>query len=622
MLDLSRLSLEQRQAVLAGDGPLLIVAGPGSGKTTVLAARIAYLVVGRHIAPTSILAIAFATKAARELRARLVGVLGDAGRAVEVTTFHALGLRIIRQWHEELGFAPGPLAVYDDREARALLAEIATALGVDTTGETVPQLVATLTRHRLLGEPAEDAVALHPLVEAYETALRRRCAVDFPAMLTLPLQLFEAHPEALRVCQDAYRHVLCDEFQDVCAAQYTLLRRLTESHGNLTVVGDPCQTVYGWRGADVRFLLHFQRDFPRARLIHLHQNFRATRRLVELSNALGARLAYCRPLRSDNPLGDRARLYLARDEATEVAFVAREIERLCAVGEVERLGDVAVLYRTNPQAHRLGVALRQHSIAYRVRGRGDLFARREVQDALAYLRLAYHPADTAALARIVNVPPRHLGRLADDKLGQPTPVHDLLQLARPVGLQAVASAEALASLIDDLHHQSERVGLALLLDAALDRSGYRDWLADQVDGAQRLEHLAELRRLLAAVDTDPADWLAEGGLSDDADSADEADQVVLTTIHGAKGGEWRVVFVVGVEEGLLPHAHALAHPTDMNAALEEELRLAYVAVTRPRERLYLTCSRSRQRGDQRYRCQPSRFLRGLPLDSSEGSSSH
>ncbi|MCW5880200.1 MAG: UvrD-helicase domain-containing protein [Anaerolineae bacterium] len=621
MLDLSRLSLEQRQAVLAGDGPLLIVAGPGSGKTTVLAARIAYLVVGRHIPPTSILAIAFATKAARELRARLVGVLGDAGRAVEVTTFHALGLRIIRQWREELGFGPGPLAVYDDREARALLVETATALGLDTTRETVPQLVATLTRHRLRGEPPKDADPLHPLAEAYETALRRRCAVDFPAMLTLPLRLFETHPEALRVCQDAYRHVLCDEFQDVCAAQYALLRRLTEAHGNLTVVGDPCQTVYGWRGADVRFLLHFQRDFPRARLIHLHQNFRATRRLVELANALGAELAYGRPLRSDNPLGDRARLYLARDEATEVAFVAQEIERLRAVGEVERLGEVAVLYRTNPQAHRLGVALRQHGIPYWVRGRGDLFARREVQDALAYLRLAYDPADTAALARIINIPPHRLSRLAELVSRQPTPAHDLPPLAQPLGPRAVADVEALASVIDELHAQSARGGPYLLLDAALDRSGYRDWLADQMDGAQRLEHLAELRRLLVTVDTNQADWLAEGHLSDDVDTADEADQVVLTTIHAAKGGEWRVVFVVGVEEGLLPHTHALAHDADMDAALEEELRLAYVAVTRPRERLYLTCSRWRQRGDQRYRCQPSRFLHGLPLDSSEGNSS-
>ena len=618
MLDLSQLSLEQRQAVLAGDGPLLIVAGPGSGKTTVLAARIAYLVVGRHIAPTSILAVAFATKAARELRTRLVGILGEQGQAVDVTTFHAFGLRIIRHWREELGFGPGPLAVYDDREAHALLRDVTNTLGVDGKRWPLTQLAADLTRYRLRDGQGEGSEILQSLAAAYEATLRRRGAVDFPAMLTLPLQLFEAHPEALRLYQDAYRHVLCDEFQDVCATQYTLLKGLTEQHGNLTVVGDPCQTVYGWRGADVRFLLHFQRDFPRARLVHLHQNFRATRHLVELANALGGSLAYRCPLRSDNPPGERAYLHLATDEQAEAVFVATEVERLRAAQKIERLGEIAVLYRTNPQAHRLAVTLQQRGIPYRVRGRGDLFARREVRDVLAYLRLAYNPADAAALARIVNVPPRRLGRLGELLARQPSTTHSLTMLAHPLGPQVMSSVDSLVSLIGDLHTQSTRVRPDLLLDLVLERTGYRDWLAHQVDGAQRLEHLADLRRLLAGIDGDPADWLTECQVGEGADAPDEADRVVLTTIHGAKGGEWRVVFVVGVEEGLLPHTHALADALHADEAVEEELRLAYVAMTRPRERLYLTCSRSRQRGEQRSACQPSRFLDGLPLNRSRG----
>ncbi|MFN8472796.1 MAG: ATP-dependent helicase [Anaerolineae bacterium] len=577
MLDLARLSFEQRQAVLAPCGPLAIVAGPGSGKTTVLAARIAYLVIARHVSPDSILAVSFTSKAARELRTRLVGVLGPLGREVDVTTFHAFGLRIIRHWVGELGLGPGPPIVYDEDDARVLLRDVAQRQDVDAGTLAMATLASRLNRYRL-GNDASTPLWLRVLADEYQAALQSRGAVDFTAMLSTPLRLFDERPSALRMYQDAYRHILVDEFQDVSAPQYRLLQRLAARHGNLTVVGDPLQTLYAWRGADADGLRHFQRDFPTACVFQLHTNYRSTGCILAVANTLGASLDADRRLRTDNPAGSIPRLHSARDEEGEAGFVAEEIGRLLDDGRGHHLSDIAVLYRTNHQADELALALRERRLAYRVRGRSDLFHRREVRDVLAYLRLACNPTDTAALERIAKTTPA-------------LHVHP------------------------DIHPQARRLSPPLLVDTILERTGYRRWLAQQPDGERRLGYLADLRRLLERVEGDLADWLDALRLGDDPEAHETADQVTLTTIHASKGGEWQVVFVVGIEEGLLPHTHALMREPN-SGAIQEEQRLAYVAVTRPRDRLYLSYCRSRWRGEAAVACQPSRFLRGLPLDTS------
>lgn len=600
--------------MLAGDGPLLIVAGPGSGKTTVLAARIAHLVAARQIPPSSLLAITFATKAMRELRERLGGLLGSSGREVDVTTFHAFGLRIVRHWSEELGLGPGPLAVFGEADALAALRQVADELDFDLERYPIAELAPRLERYRLGGNvPAIEETVLRPLAEAYEGLLLRRTAVDFAAMLSLPLRLFAACPEALRLYQDSYRYVFSDEFQDVCASQYALLQQIAQRHRNLVVVGDPMQTLYGWRGADVRFLQAFQQDFPEAQVISLDENFRSTRRIVELANALGAQFGFRRSLHTDNSPGEPARIYGAADEQAEAGYVAGEIQRLAAQRIVDHPGEVAVLYRINRQAYQLALALRERGIPYRVRGGGDLFGRREVRDALAYLRLVYNRGDASALARIVNVPPRRLGRLAEALQAAPAPLSELLTLASGYGAAAAVRAAALAGLIEDLHDQASALPPSQLLDLALEQSGYEAWLSSQRDGAVRLTHLATLRGLAQQADGDLGAWLAELQLGEDVPLSDDAESVLLTTIHGAKGGEWRVVFVVGLEEGLLPHSRAVLEHPSAEAALMAELRVAYVAVTRARERLYLTYCRSRQRGDHNEPRRPSRFLRGLPV---------
>jgi len=492
MLNLSRLSVEQRDVVLAPDGPLLIVAGPGSGKTMVLAAKIAYLVGWRQIPPTSILAITFATKAARELQARLCGLLGEQGAAIDVSTFHAFGLRIVRQWSEELGLGPGPVAVYGEKEARTVLREVATNLQIDPDRYPLPELSAQLERPRLGGgKAASGRGTVQAVADAYQEMLRHRGAVDYPAMLSLPLRLFIEHPSALRLCQDSYRVVLCDEFQDVCASQYAVLRALTARHHNLIVVGDPQQTLYGWRGADIRFLHGFRRDFPETRIMSLHQNFRSTRQIVDCANALGASLPSSRLLWTDNDFGGPIGLYAAADERAEAAFVAAEIERLVAERIVEGVDQVAILYRTSWQARPFAIALRQRGLPY------------------------------------------------------------------------------------------------------------RSTLQDRPEGARG----------------DPNSWPVELQRNEEvACNADDTEGIRLSTIHQAKGGEWTVVFVVGLEEGLLPHARALGDGADQSVSIDEERRVAYVAVTRAREHLYLTYCRTRRRGDGTEMRKPSRFLHGLPLD--------
>jgi DNA helicase-2/ATP-dependent DNA helicase PcrA len=399
--------------------------------------------------------------------------------------------------------------------------------------------------------------------------------------------------------------------------QWRLLRLLAERHRNLVVVGDPCQTLYGWRGAEVRFLLNFQRDLPDAKVLRLGQNFRSTRRIVDLAEALRRPLGYGAQLWTDSPPGPPARIHVAADERAEATFVAAELQRLVSEGLVEGLGEIAVLYRTRSQSFELARAMRERQIPYRVRGGGDFFEAGAVRDAIAYLRLAHNPADSAALAAIVNTPPRRLGRLVERLRRQTATVAELPNLAAPLGAAAVTGALELVGLVEDLHARASVLRPAALLEIALERSGYRVWLAGQAEGKERLHHLADLSQLIAEAGADLETWLADMALGENASAVEVHDRVHLSTIHRAKGGEWRAVFVVGVEEGLLPHRRALAGGSPAGSGAEDELRAAYVAVTRPRELLYLTRCRARGTGDRVMLRRPSRFLSLLPEEHLE-----
>jgi DNA helicase-2/ATP-dependent DNA helicase PcrA len=642
-VDLARFSPQQCAAITAAEGPLSILAGPGSGKTTTLAGRIAYLVADRSVPPTSILAITFTTAAAATLRRQLQVVLGgNAAAQVDIRTFHSFGLRVIRAWTEELGFGQAPPAVYGRDDARAVLREAAREIGLavapdrpgaqrDAWTISLAQLEHAVERYRLrqardadvitvqdADESILDTAVLAELSHAYERRLRDYAAVDYAAMLTLPLQLFETNSRALTMLQDAYRWVLVDEYQDCCRLQAALLQRLTTRHQNLTVVGDPFQSIYRFRGADPRLLVEFPHAFAGAQVLVLEQNYRSTRTVVALANALVAPLADRPASWTTNPAGPPARVYTASDDADEARFVASEVARLLRAGDLAVPGQAAVLFRTNAQARALALAFRTRGIPVRLRAELDLLACAEVKDLLAYLRLAHSPADGPALGRILNTPPRRLRSIEHAFRTQPVPLEELPAWAtRRGGKPAGTAVERLMALLDEIHAQAVSLRPEAVLDLVIERTGYLDWLAGQATRRGHLEHVQALRELLANAEApDLATWLADLHLGDVEASPNDTAAVLLLTIHGSKGREWPVVFICGCEEGLLPFGRAVAEHAD-DGDRDEERRLAYVAVSRSQVQVYLTWCRTRLRDadglePRRELRQPSRFVRALP----------
>jgi DNA helicase-2/ATP-dependent DNA helicase PcrA len=437
-------------------------------------------------------------------------------------------------------------------------------------------------------------------------------------MLTLPLRLLQANERALAMLQDAYRWILVDEYQDCCALQASLLQRLTSRHHNLTVVGDPFQSIYRFRGADPRLLVEFADAFSGAQVLVLEQNYRSTRTVVALANALVEPLGERPASWTANPAGPPARVYAAADDADEARFVAAEVARLLRAGELALPGQAAVLFRTNAQAHALALAFRTRGIPVRMRTELDLLACAEVKDLLAYLRLAHSPADGPALARVLNTPPRRLRSVEHAFRNQPVPIHELSAWAtKRGGAPACAAVEKFLALLEEIHSLAAAMRPEAVLDLVFERTGYLNWMAGQANRRAHLEHVHALRELLANSEApDLATWLADLHLGDvEASPADTA-AVPLLTIHGSKGREWPVVFVCGVEEGLLPFGRSVRDHADDDDR-DEERRLAYVALSRSQVQVYLTWCRTRLKEadgpePRRELRQPSRFVRALP----------
>jgi len=594
----------------------------------------------RSVPPTSILAITFTTAAAAALRRRLESVLGGAATQVDIRTFHSFGLRVIRSWSEELGFGQFPPAVYGRDDARDVLREAANELGLAVAHEPIPretrdpwalsllQLERAVERYRLQNARGDstpvdseilDGEVLAEVSLVYERRLEARAAVDYPSMLTLPMRLLDENPRASRMLQDAYRWLLVDEYQDCCRLQAALLQRLVAQHQNLAVVGDPLQSVFRFRGADRRLLMDFSSMFPGARTFVLEQNHRSTRTIVELANALAAPLGERPASWTRNPDGPPGRLYAAVDDADEARFIAEEVARLLAAGELVQPGQAAVLFRTNAQALAVAFALRARGIPARLRAELDLFACPEVRDLIAYLRLVHSPSDAPALGRIINTPPRRLRAVEHAFRKQPVPVADLPEWAhRRSGAAGRAAAQDLLSLINDLHAVAGNGRAVDALDVVLARTGYVSWLESSERGRTHLEHVKALHGLVVKSEApDLATWLADLHL-DDVDSGVADDRAVpLLTVHGSKGREWPVVFVAGWE-GLLPLNASPSRSAD-EPADDEERRLAYVALSRSQVQVYLTWCRSRLRGGEgqeprREPRRPSRYLRAMPAD--------
>jgi DNA helicase-2/ATP-dependent DNA helicase PcrA len=622
----------QRDAVHHGDGPLLILAGAGSGKTRVLTYRIAALIRGRGVPPQRILAVTFTNKAAGEMRGRVEQLVGSSiARAIWIGTFHAVCSRILRRSGAPLGIDPR-FVIYDTDDQRQLVRDAIRALGVDERQFPPTAVLAAIGRakeelvdHTAFAAQAESfhEEIVARIYAAYQRRLDECRALDFDDLLARTVQLFREHPPALAEYQDRFRHILVDEYQDTNHAQYTLLSLLAGRHRNICVVGDDDQAIYHWRGADVRNILEFERDYPDARVIKLEQNYRSTRRILEAASAVIRHNPHrhTKALWTENEEGEPVTLFEAYDGYDEARYVAELIRAHRTAGG--RARDVGILYRTNAQSRQFEEMFLRLAIPYQIVGGLRFYERAEIKDLLAYLRLAYNHTDDASLRRVINVPRRGIGGATVRRLetwagGQGVPLWVALRRAEEAGVsrQAARALDEFAGVIEELaRFAGTHPAQDVVLRAAV-VTGYRHMLeAERTDEARaRLENIDELAAVAQEVEVTTGEATIEAflehlALITDVDTFQErADRVTLMTLHSAKGLEFPIVVLAGLEEGLFPHVRSM----EDEANVAEERRLCYVGLTRAQRRLVLTCAHQRAAFGTSRPSVRSRFLDEIP----------
>jgi DNA helicase II / ATP-dependent DNA helicase PcrA len=622
----------QRDAVTAADGPVLVLAGAGSGKTRVIAHRIAYLLGTRGVHPRQVLAVTFTNKAAEEMGRRVEALLGPAGvRPPLIATFHSACVRILREHIRHIGY-PSHFVIYDEDDRLAVVRDCMRELDMDERATTPASLVHRLSHaknqmiaveeaEQLARGPREEQVAA--VYRRYQERLAAAGAVDFDDLLLLTVRLFEQVPEVLAWYRGLWKWVLVDEYQDTNRAQYRIIRALTKEHRNICVVGDPDQSVYAWRGADLRNILEFEQDYPGTKVIRLEQNYRSTKRILAAASAVIANnvARKDKSLWTENVEGEPPAIYRAWDEHEEANFVAQTIRRLRDEGR--EWSDVAVFYRTNAQSRVLEEALRRGGVAYVIVGSVRFYERREVKDALAYLRLTLNPGDDVAFRRAIGAPPRGIGRATMVRLEQVAARegHSLLEqcalLPPDLAGKPRRGLEEFARLCARLRERRSALTVPAFLDEVLEASGYREALRQEksAEAEGRLENLEELISAAEDYQLSHEDASVEGFLdaatlvSDLDELPGDARGVTLMTLHLAKGLEFPVVFVTGMEEGVFPHARSMSDGDE----IEEERRLCYVGLTRAKQRLYLSYALHRRLHGYGLG-EPSRFLLEIPED--------
>ncbi|MCS6845979.1 MAG: UvrD-helicase domain-containing protein [Caldilineales bacterium] len=643
---LSGLNEQQVAAVTAADGPVLVLAGPGSGKTRVLTHRIAYLAQERRVSPYRMMAVTFTNKAAREMRSRTEALLGGELRGLSIGTFHAICAQILRREHSYVGL-DAAYVIFDTDDQERAVKKVLQELNLSdklyrpasVRAEISRAKNALITPDRFEVRTYRDEVIAR-VYKAYQDLLRSNSAVDFDDLLLEAALLFRQHPEVRQRYQERYLHLLVDEFQDTNLAQYELIRLLVGPARNLYCVADEDQSIYGWRGADPRNIARLREDFPDIRQILLERNYRSTQMILDVANEVIKRNRSRVPKRlyTDQTGGPRVTVFQAYDEVEEANFVVDEIARLTLEG-LAAPGDCAVLYRTNAQSRALEDAFVRRNLPYRLVGATRFYERMEIKDAIAYLRLVHNPNDALSLSRIINVPPRRIGKASEVQLSQwaaqmgLTPVEALRVLAGERGELAIkakgsplmdnapfnASARsallAFWRLLSGWIQAKAELTAPQLLDRILEESGYARYIRDGTEeGEGRWENLQELRTVAANyADLPPGEGLAalleEIALVSDQDDLPESQSApTLMTLHTAKGLEFPVVFIVGLEEGVFPHSRSLEDPE----RLEEERRLAYVGITRAKRYLYLVHAFRRTLYGNAEPYPPSRFLRDIP----------
>lgn len=662
-IDLDTLNGPQREAVLCTEGPLLVLAGAGSGKTRVLTHRIAHLVEDLNVAPWQIMAITFTNKAAAEMRERLQSLIGGGARGMWVSTFHSMCVRILRTDCERVGFAKG-FTIYDDSDSKRLVEQIMDELNIDKKRYPIPALRNRISQAKndlqvaeVFAEKTSDQVGqvAARVYTRLQERLRQLNAFDFDDLLLYTWLLLKNHPDVLAAYQNRFRYLMVDEYQDTNHAQYVLTQLLAAAHKNIMVVGDDDQSIYSWRGADLRNILDFEKDYPEARVVKLEENYRSMGNILAAANAVIANNLTRKPkkLFTSKSAGDKISVYSATDERDEGRWIASEIEH--QHGEGMSYNQIAVFYRTNAQSRMLEDMLMRAGVPYRLIGGTRFFDRAEIRDVMAYLNLVVNPANDVAAHRVINVPKRGIGK---------TTVEHIDYVARETGITFLQAAElciaddqirsatrkAIAEFVALIHEAQGYAGdLRKVVEAIVDKAGLIRVLEaeNSDDAAGRIENIQELFGVVDeyAQTHDDADALFEPPTAEDAPEADDeppvrtfqanslpdfvewvtlrtdmdtvaedGEAITMMTIHAAKGLEFDCVFVAGMEESLFPHGNS----SQDSQGLEEERRLAYVAITRARKKLYLTNAFTRQIFGQSSANPPSRFIGEIPLELRKG----
>ena len=629
----------QREAVTATEGPVLIVAGAGSGKTRVLTYRIAHLIRDHKVDPFSILAITFTNKAADEMRQRVSTLVGSGlGRHMWVCTFHSACVRILRREAPRLGYT-GSFTIYDQSDALRLTGYVLRDLNIDPkkfTPRSVHEQISSAKNELVDFETFAERAAgfierkVADVYRLYQQRLQQANALDFDDLLMLTVNVFQAFDEARQHWQERFEYVMVDEYQDTNRAQFELVRLLGEKHRNVCVVGDADQSIYAFRGADIRNILEFEKVWPEARVVMLEQNYRSTQMILDAANSVIAHNLGRKPknLWTEKLGGELLTRFVAEDQDDEAAFVALEVGRL--VDEGGRFGDVAVFYRVNAQSRTVEEAFARYGVPYRVVGGLKFYDRREVKDILAYLRILVNRADSVSFKRVLNTPRRGIGDTTERRVdawaeARKVTFADALDAAAREDVPQVSGRAAVAvggflDLLAQLRSDLDDLTLPGVVEAVGERSGYRAELEAEgtLESRGRLENIDELISSAKQWETDNPGALGEDALrgfleslalvTDTDDFDEEAGTVTLMTLHNAKGLEFPVVFLIGMEDGVFPHMRAVTDPTE----LEEERRLCYVGMTRAQEKLYLTHAWSRTLFGGTHNNPPSRFLKEIP----------
>lgn len=623
IMNLEYLNDRQKEAVLYGDGPLLILAGAGSGKTSVLTKRVAYLIKERNVSPKNIVAITFTNKAAKEMKERIIKEVGKEGYDIQISTFHSFGLRIIKENYEKLGYEKN-FTIIDSDDSLTVVKKILKDMGIDTTRfnpKFIKNQISSCKNEMVTPEKYKNLVndelsdITYKVYKKYQDTLLRNNSLDFDDLLIKPIELFNKYKEVLENYQELFKYVFIDEYQDTNEAQYILSKMISAKYKNICVVGDDAQSIYSWRGANFKNILNFEKDYKNAKVILLEQNYRSTKTILNAANSVIKNNINKKDknLWTDNSLGEKIKYVRTNDEKDEASYVTREIRNL--VNNGVSLDDIAVLYRTNAQSRTIEEGFLNSNIPYRIVGAFAFYSRKEIKDLLAYLKLIYNTKDDVSLMRIINYPKRKIGaktieNLSMDAVLNGTSMFDVISSGKELEFK---------KLILEMKEKSEVLSLTETIDMVLDKSGIKSELESEhtLEADIRLENLNEFKSITKTFEEESGiasleDFLNEVSLVSDVNDQknDNSPKVTLMTIHAVKGLEYKYVFVIGMEENIFPHVNSC----EEDGGIEEERRLCYVAITRAKEKLYLVNALRRMLYGKTSVNMPSRFINEIDKD--------